>query len=360
MTSHATTVCPICGCTRPPEVITPKEMVQGLFEEFHYGYCTSCGVLWLLDPPADMSKYYDDYYSLKTKPSALRSGFAAKVMEKIANATLLLRNFQLDKFKRKITNKLRDIFIYNKRFATRAILRNNLTSYEAVDETYFSLNTWAMFGLGIKPGASILDYGSGTGRFVLEMSQLGFPDTMGLDPFLEQDLVLPTGAKVLRGDLSTLSPTDKVYDVITMHHAFEHIPEPFACARQLADLLAQNGVLVLRFPHIGSYHFKQYRQHWWGIHAPRHFFLHSQKSLEIVFGQAGLEIFHVKCDSQFEHYLYSQEYQLDIANKSPFSIRSENGGIFTKSDILYWKKKAVLLNRALVGDWVVYYLRHKQ
>lgn len=330
-------------------------MVWGTFEEFSYGLCPECGVLWLITPPADISKYYAHYYSLQA-PGTTTQQQVAPVMKR---AIRMLRSRQFHRFTNAIINRLHRFFLRKGRYAFNAIMQNDLSSFESSYDTGYSLNLCAMFGLGLRPNSRILDFGSGTGQFVLEMSQLGFSNIIGLDPFIESDIVFPTGARVYKGSLSSIHDSIGTFDVITLHHTFEHIPNPFEVAEKIAHLLNQKGVLVLRFPNIGSPHFKRYRENWWGIHAPRHYFLYSRKSLEIVFEQVGIKIYHVKCDSEYDHYLYSQEYELGIPDNSRYSIRSGSQGSFTHDEINYWKQKARLLNRALVGDWIVYYLRHK-
>ena len=335
--------CPICRCASPPEIVVAKEMVWGTREKFHYGICPDCGVAWLMDPPEDIGHYYKDYYSLDGKPSQM----AARIFR-------MLRNGLFGQFFGNATRRICQPF-YN--FAARAIAKNDLAAFESSYDSGFSLNVCSLFGLGLGTDSRVLDYGSGTGEFVLDLSQIGFKNVLGVDPFLKEDIVFVTGAKVVRGDLAELKASSQTFDLITLHHAFEHIPNPFEVAAELRALMHPKSVLLLRFPNVGSPHFMRYRGNWLGLHAPRHYFLHSRKSLELVFNPVGMEIYHVKCDSEYDHYLYSQEYELDIPDNSPFSFRAGHSGIFTGGELRYWKAKAKRFNRALVGDWIVYYLR---
>ena len=320
-------------------------MVLGTRERFRYGLCQDCGVAWLMNPPADIGKYYDKYYSLEKSSPQL----AKRVIR-------MLRNGLFGQLLGAVGKEVRSR-LYN--YGFRSISKNDLSAYECSYDLGFPLNVCSMFGMGLNTKSKILDYGSGNGEFVSEMSRLGFCDIIGMDPFLKNEIVFSTGGKVVPESQFSVADWSKAFDVITMHHVFEHIDNPFGVAKTAADCLKKEGTLLLRFPNIASPHFQEYRGNWWGIHAPRRYFLHSRRSLEIVFAEVGMEIVYTKCDSEYDHYLYSQEYELDIPDNSPHSFRSGSAGVFTRNEIRYWKQKAKKLNRALVGDSIVYYLRHR-
>jgi len=179
---------------------------------------------------------------------------------------------------------------------------------------------------------------------------------VGVDPYLDETVRLASGAKVSKSFAECMETQERGFDLITLNHVYEHVDDPRSVARQLCEVLAPDGVMVIRIPSIKSPHFKQYRGDWWNLHAPRHLFLYSQEAIELLFAEHGLEIIHTKCDSQADHYLYSQEYFVGITDASPLSIRNGGRGIFTGKEIEYWKEKAQSLNAALLGDWIVYYL----
>ncbi len=335
--------CPICKSASPPDVVVAREMVLGTRERFRYGICPDCGVAWLMDRPDDIGRYYKNYYSLESRPAQL-----------LERTVRMLRSGLFGQFWGAAITRVCQPF-YN--FAARAIRRKDLSAFESSYDSGYSLHVCSLFGLGLGPDCRILDYGSGKGDFVLELSNLGFKNVTGADPFLAENIVFPNGAKVNRGDLSSLKSSGETYDLITLHHVFEHVPNPFEVARDLRVLMHERTVLVVRVPNVGSPHFRRYRGNWSGLHAPRHYFLYSRKGMDLIFNPAGIEIFHVRCDSEYAHYLYSQEYALDIDHNSRFSFRAGNTGIFTGAELRYWKAKSKRFNRALVGDWIVYYLR---
>ena len=63
--------CPLCG-GQPASGYEAREMMLGTRERFELGECEACGTLVLLEPPADLGRYYPaDYYSFA--PPARRS-----------------------------------------------------------------------------------------------------------------------------------------------------------------------------------------------------------------------------------------------------------------------------------------------
>lgn len=344
--------CPICRCEGPHfPAYYPREMVLGLDESFEYRECPGCGVVWLVKTPENIAKYYDDYYSFKAAGGSKKNLFV-KVMDK-----LFRHGFY--SLRRVVVNQLRNRFIFFYRARARRLLQDSrgVDRFVSSYSHGVSLNSCALFGIGLKDNSKILDFGSGHGEFVQEMRSMGFAKTYGFDPFYKENT--DENAPVQRGDLEAAQKRFGPFDVITLHHSFEHMPEPFEIAKKFEQCLAPNGKLIIRIPNVHSLHFKEYKDHWWGFHAPRHYFLYSRKAMELVFEKAGLVIKHVKCDSCLDHYLYSQEYQVGIGDASPHSLRAGGTGIFLPAEYKYWEKKAPLLNKALVGDWIVYYLERK-
>lgn len=80
------------------------------------------------------------------------------------------------------------------------------------------------------------------------------------------------------------------------HHSFEHISDPLEALETVRSLLAPNGRCLIRVP-VVSWARNEYGANWVQIDAPRHFFLHTEKSMEILAEKVGLEITRVEYDS---------------------------------------------------------------
>ena len=311
--------CGICGDIRPKGIYPAREMVHGTREVFRYALCGGCGVLFLVDVPPSMEPYYRNYYSTGA-PSL--GGLTWKSRLKRHAGSFALKHMGA---------RVSDLVL---RFR-------------------FPLEFRALAGVGLRPDTRILDVGCGNGTLVELLDWCGFRSVQGCDPFVDE-VTFKGGARIVRKDIFGVEGT---FDLVMLHHAYEHVPNPGEVARRIAELLAPGGLCLLRFPNVGSVEFQRYGKNWWGIHAPRHFFLYSRRSIEILFSRVGMTIEKSYCDSQMDHYLYSDEYERDIDDASPLSFRRNGRGTWTVEQLRERAQKARVHNAGMTGDWVVYHIR---
>jgi len=97
----------------------------------------------------------------------------------------------------------------------------------------------------------LLDVGAGGGEFTYVSSQLGF-DSTGIEPNIGYSNYAKDQyqAKVQTGQLADI---DDKFDVITMFHVMEHIPDPIKTFKKLYDLLNENGSLFIEVPNIETH-----------------------------------------------------------------------------------------------------------
>lgn len=86
--------------------------------------------------------------------------------------------------------------------------------------------------------SNILDVGCGNGFLLNQMYGFGFKNLTGIDPFIEADIHYPNGINVYKKYISELEGR---YDVIMLHHSFEHIPDPVDVFHHLDRLLKKKG-----------------------------------------------------------------------------------------------------------------------
>ena len=118
------------------------------------------------------------------------------------------------------------------------------------------------------------------------------------------------------------------------------------------NLLAPGGCCLVRIPTVSSYAWEQYRENWYQLDAPRHFFLHSIKSMQFVADQAGLALQDIVFDSTADQFQGSELYKRDI----PFTTQANN---FPRSQVREWKALAKKLNKEKRGDQAAFYLVKK-
>jgi 2-polyprenyl-3-methyl-5-hydroxy-6-metoxy-1,4-benzoquinol methylase len=97
----------------------------------------------------------------------------------------------------------------------------------------------------------LLDVGAGGGEFTYVSSQSGF-DSTGIEPNIGYSNYAKDQyqANVKTGQLVDI---DDKFDVITMFHVMEHIPDPVKTFKKLYDLLNEDGSLFIEVPNIESF-----------------------------------------------------------------------------------------------------------
>ncbi|MFC1892146.1 class I SAM-dependent methyltransferase, partial [Thermodesulfobacteriota bacterium] len=98
------------------------------------------------------------------------------------------------------------------------------------------------------PNRSLLDFGCGVGGFLIKAREL-VTSAHGIE--LESRLAQHFQAQGLTvfKSLSELNQHNQNrYDIITMFHVMEHLPDPKAILRELACLLTENGQIIVEVP----------------------------------------------------------------------------------------------------------------
>lgn len=313
--------CKICGNRDNNKIHQVREMQLGLREIFPYMECTQCGCMQLLEIPDDLGKYYpnEGYYSFnpvldfQKKPDLLRKLKASWI-------------------------------IYGK---NRLLGRLLSVGYKVPDLYSWLKNT------GVHYDDPILDVGAGNGSLLLNLFRIGFTRLTGIDPFIEKDLFY---GPVNIYQKNIFEMTGK-YDLIMLHHAFEHMDEPLKVLQQLYGLLNNGKYLLIRTPVMGMYSWKKYGPSWMDLDAPRHIIIHSLKSLELLAHQAGFVLKRTVFDGNYMSLIGSEQYSRDIAlNASKSYMINKASGIFTHADIENLKETNKLLNRKGQADHAAFYL----
>lgn len=87
------------------------------------------------------------------------------------------------------------------------------------------------------------------------------------------------------------------FDVITLWHSLEHLPEPWEVLDALPGHLASGGILAIATPNPLSIQFRLFGAHWVHLDAPRHVALLPPAVLDERLGAQGLRRIHfTSCD----------------------------------------------------------------
>ena len=265
--------CRICGNSESNVQYQGSERQFGFGGSFLYFQCASCGCLQLATVPADLSPYYPPhYYSYRLYPlpqHGLKSWLARR------------RDFELLTGRRGIVSML--------------------DRWSPV-----RLEMDALARLPLSPSMSILDVGCGRGQLLSRLWRAGFKDVLGADPYLLADNEVVPGLWVRKLSLSDI---DRHFDLIMLHHVFEHVEDGLKMLADCRTRLKPQGRILVRIPTIDGEAWRRYGVHWVGLDAPRHLFLHGRSSFERLARQARLQIVDWRSEEASFHYWGSELYQ---------------------------------------------------
>lgn len=134
-------------------------------------------------------------------------------------------------------------------------------------------------------GGTVLDVGCGAGDFLAVMQATGQWQVIGLEPNAEAARVAREhrGLNVRVGQLPDGTLPAKSFDVITLWHVLEHVPNPGEVMDEVRRLLSPRGVVVVAVPLGDSVEAQWFGPNWAGYDVPRHLMTFNQASL-IRFG----------------------------------------------------------------------------
>jgi SAM-dependent methyltransferase len=181
----------------------------------------------------------------------------------------------------------------------------------------------------------------------------------GIDPYIEADIDYENGFSIKKCLISDMHNEMARFDLIMFNHSFEHMPHPDEVLNAAAAVLSDSGTIMIRIPTVDSHAWDHYRENWVQLDAPRHLYIHSRASLDILAAQAGLAITEVIYDSYSFQFWGSEQYIRDVPLESEQSFK--NAGIhssqFTQQQISEFERKAEELNKINLGDMAAYYLK---
>ncbi|MDE0799167.1 MAG: class I SAM-dependent methyltransferase [Rhodospirillaceae bacterium] len=147
-----------------------------------------------------------------------------------------------------------------------------------------ALERLEQFSPFLKRGHRILDVGAGGGEFTYLMTKAGYM-AQGIEPNRGYAEFAKTeyGINIQVGTVSDLETPDTPWDVITLHHVFEHLANPVAVLKGLVSHLSEDGVIVIEVPNVEArYHGPKRRFHFAHLHT------FSKEGLTLAANIAGL------------------------------------------------------------------------
>ncbi len=244
--------CILCG-SRTQFLFINRDRLHAIPGTFRVVRCTNCGTMQLDPVPAmkDVARYYPSTYHAYARydPGARKERFAVWLYKLY--------------FKPGGNPLLKLLFLPFKH-----LLR----------------------GTHVISGAKILDVGCGNGSFLSKMQAAGM-DAHGVE-------FSPDGAKeaqrrglnVKCGTLEQQKHPSNSFDVVTLNHVFEHVPNPVGTLREIKRILKPGGRAIIAVPNARSLAAKLFGRYWAALDTPRHLSVHTPKAMRIAAKKTGLAL----------------------------------------------------------------------
>lgn len=316
-------VCKVCDNANRNKVHLAREIMLGYGDVFEYLECLACGCVQIKEVPNDLSRYYPaNYYSFEKQ----QYSWLGRYLRSQRTAYKLYGTNLIGMWMSKIAGDYSPLS-YKKGWFSRA---------------------------GISQKSAILDVGCGSGKLLRRLAQLGFTNLTGVDPFVKEDIQL-SNIIIHKKELSDLQCR---FDFVMLHHSFEHMADPVNVLKTIKQILNPESYALIRIP-VASYAWRKYGVNWVQLDAPRHLYLHTVNSMQVMAKRAGLKIVDIVFDSTNYQFLGSEEnIKKQLRKTDNRDALKANIQPFNKRQIREFQRKADDLNVRGEGDQACFYLQN--
>jgi 2-polyprenyl-3-methyl-5-hydroxy-6-metoxy-1,4-benzoquinol methylase len=138
---------------------------------------------------------------------------------------------------------------------------------------------------------SLLDIGAGTGDFLVTAKENNWR-VAGVEPNQKARRYAKTKGVNLAAALNLIPICS--YDIITLWHVLEHMPNLNDQLAHITRLVKNGGYLILAVPNYKSYDAHYYKEHWAAYDVPRHLYHFTKSSIVKLLLPHGLELIDTK------------------------------------------------------------------
>jgi len=146
-----------------------------------------------------------------------------------------------------------------------------------------------LVGKLVASGARILDVGCGTGEFLSYLTTNFNVEGIEPEPEAARWARERFGLKVHTGNLDDAPLDTGHYDLITLWHVLEHVPDPSQVLDTIFRLLKPDGSLLIALPNICSLDARIYGSCWVALDTPRHLYHFSKPQAEMLVQKSGFK-----------------------------------------------------------------------
>ncbi len=268
--ARPTSACVACGSPGDTAYEGLTDRLYGSPGSWRMVRCSgpACGLLWL-DPPPDeqaLALAYRGYHTHAPPP------------DRAPWARLLRRWLKEGYYASRFGYTVRGARV--KRFLALALL-----PFPALRAGLDGL----IMHLPPRPGGRLLDVGCGNGLAIGQLKDLGW-DAEGVDSDPAAVAAASSrGLTVREGSLPQQHYADASFDVVTMNHVLEHVPDPAGLLAECRRVLQPDGRLVVVTPNAASLGHARFGAAWRGLEPPRHLQVFTAPALERLLAAARLQ-----------------------------------------------------------------------
>ncbi len=136
----------------------------------------------------------------------------------------------------------------------------------------------------------VLDVGCGNGDFLLSLKRRGWK-VHGVEFSAEAaELARSRGIDVVHGELKSAAFPDGFFDVVTLWHVAEHLPDPLAEFAEVRRILRDDGLFVLEVPNSDCLTLRLCGTRWRPLDVPRHLQHFTPATLERALTKVGFAL----------------------------------------------------------------------
>lgn len=240
--------CSLCDEVDYNNILSANDKLYGCPGQFSYVKCKQCGLVFLSPTISDedIADYYPDDYSphiSKEKPGIKCEGI------------------------RSLSKKQERRFMRD--YGIKPAILNSL-DHES----------------------KALDVGCGSGGFLNKIRKAVGCSVYGVDisELAVENARKLFGIDVFCGPVSEAPFQDNSFDLITAWSCLEHISDPGKTLCKMADLVKEDGVVLIKVPNIASFNARVFGSNWYHLDCPRHLTHFSPKTMSSFLDKCGLAI----------------------------------------------------------------------
>lgn len=137
----------------------------------------------------------------------------------------------------------------------------------------------------------ILDIGCGRGWMISILKSMGW-EVYGTELSVESSSFAreSLNLNVLTKKVADCNFQSGYFDVVTLWHVLEHLPDPISGLREINRVLKDNGALVVEVPDFGGFQARLFGNKWFHLDSPRHLFHFTDKTLKRCLEDTGFKV----------------------------------------------------------------------